>query len=215
MDCTQVEQSLRADVQQLQLSKVCQPATLESLKKLAKRKVPRPTIEHFHLHPWVTEMLQPLYDVHESRVFGKLWRKQAANLRKTGHPDMLSLSDVTTDVWKPAYDEQLCEISNKLSKALISLGEVDVYFGDLINKDKEPVLRDELKRVMNLHFQGDVDEAVLGNRLRQIKDYYQYKQQSSVAGEMLNIRNAFDLKGDFSPMETLSEVVRIRRLLVV
>ena len=98
-------------------------------------------------------MLKPLHQIHESLLFGKLWRKQATRLRKPGQSNTISLSDVATKVWHPAYEEQLKEISDKLTDAVVSLGDVDNYFRDLI--EKESVLKEELRRVMNLEVAVD------------------------------------------------------------
>ncbi|XP_072046321.1 E3 ubiquitin-protein ligase rnf213-alpha-like [Amphiura filiformis] len=202
VDYAQVEQNLHANMNELELCEVCHPATCQSLQMVPRETLPDPDVHFFQHQPYITEMLQPLFEIQDSPVFIKLWRKQAAKLRKVEESEVLSLSDVATKVWHPVHDIQLKEISAKLTNAQITFAYVDMYFKDLIENEAD--LQDELRRLMSL--QGDVDDGIIEGRLGQIKDYFHYKHQSSAAGEMLNIKDAFELTGDFVPIKTLAEV---------
>ena len=118
---------------------------------------------------------------------------------------MLSLEEVATLIWHKVYNDQLQETSTKLTTGTITLGEVDFNFKELI-RSQHNLMRDEVTKLMSLG--EEANQKIVTERLHQIDDYYQYQQLSDLAGEILNVKEAFDLKGDFGVMETLHKVVK-------
>ncbi len=194
---------LHSDVNSRRLDEVCVPITADDL---AAEGIPRqPTIRFFEHSNAVEEMMQPLSGIKESYVFNILWRNQARKEVKTSGHSVLSLEDVAKRVWQPVYNEQLPRKSATLRDATITIREVEQLFGEI--KDPRDVLEDEVRTLLNIT--GGVEQNILDARLQQIEDYFRYRQETNVAAELVNVRDAFSLKGDFKAMETLSRVVNI------
>ncbi|XP_072029083.1 E3 ubiquitin-protein ligase rnf213-alpha-like [Amphiura filiformis] len=205
VDCHQVEQKLRTDVCELQLNKVCMSITMQQLEQHGL--VIQPTITLFsHPRP-VQEVLEQLHMIHECKVFKKLLKSQAAEVRsKKAEPAaVLSILEVATQVFGPVYNNQLIEVITKLSTEAITLGEVDNLFRDIISRPE--ILQSELQMLARMRPKSRLRDAVwVAKKLNKIQEYYQVQHQAQAAGELLKIRDAFVLKGNFKPMETLNNV---------
>ncbi len=118
-------------------------------------------------------------------------------------PAVLGILEVATNVFIPVYNNKLMEVLTKLQRETITLGEVDCFFQDLTSRPN--VLRSELQMLARLR--RDQGEAWVQPRFEKIMAYYRVQHQAQAAGELLKIRDAFALKGDFKPMEDLNSVV--------
>ena len=118
---------------------------------------------------------------------------------------MLSILEVSEKVFGPVYNNQLIEVLAKLRTETITLREVDHLFQDI--RERPQILQTELQMLARLRADQGVGWVPL--RMQQIQDYYQVQHQAQAAGELLKIRTAFELKGNFKPMEILNQVVSL------
>ena len=139
----------------------------------------------------------------------RLLKAQASNVRQRRVPpqtDNLSLVEVFTLVFVPVYTNQLPEIAMKLCTEETTLGDIDNLFRDI--SDKQHIMCTELLNLARLPSPAQAGgEAWVTPRLKQIQDYYSVQNQAQAAGELLKIRDAFELKGNFKPMEILNDIV--------
>ncbi|XP_072042938.1 E3 ubiquitin-protein ligase rnf213-alpha-like [Amphiura filiformis] len=191
VDCTELEQKLHEDKETLDLCQVCKPRSLHNVSQGTENP---PDITYFNHTPDVTEMLQALYKIHDSHIFGRLWREQAEQSQEP-----LSLSEVNAQIWKPVM-KQLQDIKGKLIYGQIVLRDVEDMFKDLrASDDWQELIEEELTKFINL--KGGVDPAVTQERLQQIVAYYEMQQAADLAGVILKLRDAYELKGNFEREE--------------
>ncbi|XP_072028229.1 E3 ubiquitin-protein ligase rnf213-alpha-like [Amphiura filiformis] len=200
VDTSVLQQKLKTKIPELQLNKVCKPITMEQLAQQGRE--PQPEIIFFS-HPMpIQNGLQPLNSIQDCKVFQKLLKKHAARLREGKPNPMLSILEVFTQVFGPVYTNQLPEVLTKLQMETITLGQVDFLFRDI--RDRPQILQNEFQMLARLR--SDQNAVWVAPRLKQIQDYYRVQHQAQAAGELLKIRDAFILNGNFKPMETLNNV---------
>ncbi len=196
-------EKVQSDISSRRLNEVCIPMAAADLAEEGVTQQTSTKIRFFEHSDAVEKMLQPLSDIKESHVFNILWRNQASKEGKIPGHIVLSLEDVAKRVWQPVYSEQLPGKADKLGDGSITLREVEQLFNEI--KDQRDILEEEVRTILNVT--GSMEQNILDTRLQQIEDYYRYQNLSNIAAELVNVRDAFSLEGDFAAMETLSTVV--------
>lgn len=135
-----------------------------------------------------------------SRIFRSTWLEVSEQYHEANPNVMLSLTDVITEIYQPAVII-VEKLAHGVKSNTIPLHEVDRFFH--IYRDHYDVLKDELKVIC------PAAEKVLDERVEQIKDYHTIRTYRQGAITMIKIRDKFRLKGDFSLVEALIQLVSI------
>lgn len=154
-------------------------------------------ITFFGLCPEVEQVLVEVQSNCKSRLFKETWQGTGNTVHAASPGETLSLADVVERVYHPTT-EILKGLSHKVLQNTITLREVDRYFE--IYRNHYDVLKEELKIICG-------DSPVVDERVDQIKDYHIVKVYQSGASLMMQIKQEFNLSGDFSIVEKLLTVV--------
>ena len=171
-------------------------------------------IKFFELPPGIGEVLYPLHEVQQSLTFQELWTKygkraQTQRMNDDAQQKDLSIFKVLESVWKPAY-EAWKQIAVSTLDGSIYLGDVDKYFSDY--KDKEKDLETELFCILKVdrsHSNTNNQlKAIAKKRAEQMQLYQQIHQYASAAETIWEFKEAMGFRGDFKIVEDLRNQVR-------
>eukprot|EP00058_Branchiostoma_floridae_P013669 XP_002599157.1 hypothetical protein BRAFLDRAFT_68766 [Branchiostoma floridae] len=193
--CEELEQKVRRDTSTISLNNLCQAVTGDDIANVSFDLNQPPNITYFGITPEFREMLSHLEGLSKSTIFNKIWEK----MRQT-EPDeeeeampALSVDDVLNQVWKPAYQKWL-ELRQSVKDGNIKLQEVDETFGQFKNKN----LENEMKMLAKNPREGWIKDRVL-----QIQQYHQLNKHLDAADVVKDVKEKYDLKGDFKGVEVL------------
>ena len=204
VDVTAIKRNVPKDVSSCEIGNLCQRNDDNSDE-----------VNSFKLPPGVREVLYPLHEVRESLTFQDLWTKygkraQTARMNDDAQPKDLSIFKVLESVWKPAY-EAWKQIAGSILDGSIYLGDVDKYFSDF--KDKEKDLETELFCILKvdssqLSITNDQLKAIAKKRGKQMQLYQKKQLYTSAAETIWEFKEAMRFSGDFKIVEDLRYQVR-------
>ncbi len=194
-------EKLQTNISNLRLSQLCQ--CVEYTPALALQKaVPPVSVIWFGLEDSVMEMLEPLGKLKDIHLFQKLWKEFGHRaVSELAHNEQLSFEDVAKDIWIPTLRE--CRhLYRELKSGSITFSELDDNFGDCY-RDNES-LGQELKGLAKA--QGDAHQWISAT-LEKIQQYHILDQYREGAEVMLQMKDKFNLSGDFEVLEVLAKSV--------
>ncbi|XP_078611724.1 E3 ubiquitin-protein ligase RNF213-like isoform X2 [Branchiostoma floridae x Branchiostoma japonicum] len=193
--CEELEQKVRRDTSIMALNNLCQPVAGDDITNVSFDLNQPPNITYFGITPEFREMLSHLEGLSKSTVFNKIWEKMRQTEPGEEEEAMpaLSVEDVLNQVWKPAYQKWL-ELRQSVKDGNIKLQEVDETFGEFKNKN----LENEMKMLAKNPREGWIKERVL-----QIQQYHQLNKHLDAADVVKDVKEKYDLKGDFKGVEVL------------
>ena len=198
MNCQRLKERIY-NIDAQPLNELCDPISLGDSRK---KSPPTPKIRFITHSDDVGSMLPLLFKVQESHVFRKTWTRKAVRKRENEPAKVLSLEDVEKSIWRPVYSK-MKRTSSLLVMGSITFNQVQAIFGDINNRPDE--LLKEVQKLMSVHYVPHDDDA--RKRVAQIETLFRYQKLSQVTTEILDVRDAFGLKGDFKPLEELQKCV--------
>ena len=203
VDVTAIKRNVQKDVLFCEIGNLCQHNDDNSDE-----------INFFKLPLGVGEVLYSFHEVQKSLTFRELWtqygnRAQTERMNDDAQQKDLSIFQVLESVWKPAY-EVWKQIAGGTLDGSISLADVDKYFSDF--KDKEKDLERELFCILNFNRSHSVTHARLEEtakeRAEQMQLYQEIHQYTSAAEAIWEFKEAMGFSGDFKIVEDLRYQVR-------
>ena len=198
MDSREYKEILNQDIDGLLLNEICIPQlpTDEPSQNTATTKLKR-----FRLSEAEKAMLSQLNMAKDSMVFNEFWRKRGAELHRSRRIDAetpgppLTLEEVATLVWGPCFQSwtRACE---DLKTGQIKLGEVDRLFRNL--KGDSNHMRNEVVEMARRQ-----DMPWVGERVRQISQYYQISQYRRGAEVIRKAKESLGVVTEFSNLDIL------------
>lgn len=160
----------------------------------------QPVITAFMLSDGINNLLKALEQYSRSTVFIQMWDSigEQACRSKAGH---LSVDDVASSVWIPVKKEweNFCE---RVRTGTVVFKEMKKYFGFF--KDNDDLLRSELFFMLS-----DDDTSWIDERVKQLQQYSLVESCTQGATVIMEVVDAYSLKGDFTAVKKISSVVSI------
>ncbi|CAH1233988.1 RNF213 [Branchiostoma lanceolatum] len=219
IDRSMLQQKVNANVDNLPVNQLCAAVTFDN-KQAAATSVDlkeAPEVIFFNLAPHVKAILDPVGRLDKSILFHAIWKEKAdearSMIRKStdaasdempylpdtteDHQIVLTIDQVVTDVCQPAlfvWEKQREDIET----GEITLEDVDKYFGGIM--DKEQDLHQEIATLSN-----NPKACWVTERTDQIMQYHLLGQYTKKAKHINDVKETYDLQGDFSSVQTLLE----------
>lgn len=155
----------------------------------------------------VLSAAKEMYEFHNSSLILKSWTDRA-NALASGFDCYLSLEEVLSEIWKPSLRE-FCELGTRIGHGCVTFEEVDKTVERCEDKGDGARLKKEVTLMATklVDYPG-LEENWLELRLRQIHEYRQLHHAAESASAILKIKARFDLKGDFSHIDSLTQLVK-------
>ncbi|KAM6905305.1 E3 ubiquitin-protein ligase rnf213-alpha-like [Xenentodon cancila] len=167
-------------------------------------------VTYFNLSKDIKDMAEVLYDFRESYIFRICWEENARNLAAEEMEDDEPVEyqeDITPDViyeniFLPCFDEYK-DICTRLKDGSIALEEVNQLFGAY--KGKYTDLTQELEIMCRVD--KSVEKQWIHRRVEQIEQYHELHLAVASAEVIMIVKETLGLHGDFTVLETLTEVI--------
>lgn len=159
----------------------------------------------------VLKAAKKMHDFQESNLILKSWMDRAnalASINTGSHPLSLSLEEVLSKIWQPSLHD-FYQLGTSIGLGFVTFAEVDKAVEGCGDKGDGA----QLKKEMNLLATKLANYSVLENnwleqRLSQIQEYRQLHRASESASAILKIKDRLNLKGDFSHISSLTQLVK-------
>ncbi|XP_019643756.1 PREDICTED: E3 ubiquitin-protein ligase rnf213-alpha-like [Branchiostoma belcheri] len=217
VDRTSLQGNVDDIVDTLPVSHLCAAVIYDDKQTTANNEdlKEEPKVTFFDLAPHVKAILGPVGRLEKSVLFHAIWMKQAeearARIRKqrAAAPDeslhlpedteehgiVLSIDQVATDVCQPALEAWEAQ-RERIETGEITLEDVDKYFGGIMGSEQD--LQQEIATL------SDQPKACwVQERTDQIRQYHLLGQYMEKATRVNDVRQTYQLTGDFSAVETL------------
>uniref|UniRef100_A0A3B5AGU0 RING-type E3 ubiquitin transferase n=1 Tax=Stegastes partitus TaxID=144197 RepID=A0A3B5AGU0_9TELE len=163
----------------------------------------------------VSKMASEMHKLRDSNLILSSWVKGAASLASPGHPSPapvpVSLAQIYEYIWKPLLAEFL-QLGASIANANITFKEVDRVLSESGDPGDGKLLKKELNLMSKMFSEAgglEAEENWVDLRLGQIQDYRQLHEAAAAASAVLNIAEKMKLSGNFSEIDTLSQLVMI------
>ncbi|KAM4663579.1 E3 ubiquitin-protein ligase RNF213-like [Discoglossus pictus] len=169
-------------------------------------------MSHYKLSPSLMKMAENIHKYKNSYIFKLCWKNEAQKLAddydNVDYEDVsedsedveLSLEGMEEELFHPCFDRYKT-IYEDLKAGTVTFEVVDSFLKDYKNRYTE--LHQELKDMCRL-WPGDRGEWI-GDRIQQIEQYHQLHVAFDSARAIEEMKNCFNLSGDFKTLETLLE----------
>ncbi len=93
----------------------------------------------------------------------------------------------------------------------IALHDIDDMFSELRSREGwQDLIKEELRKLFTVNVKGGIDQGVIQERHRQIVTYYRLLQSAGYARKILELRDAYKLKGNFDMETRISNSVSVK-----
>lgn len=159
----------------------------------------------------VLKMSREMHKLHHSNLILSSWVKRAASLASTKlpapPPAQVSLSQIYENTWSPLVEEFL-QLGGSIAEAYITLEELDRVLVESGDQGDGKLLRNELDLMLEvISAELTPEENWVKLRLAQIQRYRQLHEAAATARAVLRIAEQMKLSGNFSAIDTLSQLV--------
>lgn len=162
-------------------------------------------VTHYNLSPEVREMAKKIDALKDSHVFQILW-EQRAELLSSPEEELddksLQLTDVYEDLYLPCY-KIFTELYYDLKSGKITFAIINDIFKDFIGKYEDLDSDFQVMCLVNPSAQKDW----IPERIQQIREYHSLHLAVNSAKVIQQVKENFELTGDFSVLHTLLNFV--------
>lgn len=156
----------------------------------------------------VLSAAREMHEFHDSNLILKSWMDKANALASGSHCAELSLEKVLSEIWQPSLRD-FCQLGIKIGLGNVTFEEVD----KVVKVCDDKVDGARLKKELNLMAAKLEDHPGLEKnwpelKLKQIQEYRQLHHAADSARALLEIKARLNLKGDFSHIESLTQLVK-------
>jgi hypothetical protein len=196
VDISQLEEELtKANSAILKISDICTPIQLGSYDDLDIN------ITFFSASQEVRDILPLLHRIYGSVIFDKMWKKYAKKIPIQGN---VPIDYIPENVWICAFEKSK-KILQLFIDGTISLDKIDHTFGKF--KQNYEQIKEEIRTLYMAVSGNKVDERLVEERVKQIKEYNLLINSKEAATLVLKIRDKFQLTGDFKMLELIDKEV--------
>ena len=153
----------------------------------------------------VMEMLQPftiIMEEYKTVISQYIW-----NCHVQKHSEVLSLPEIATKVWAPAFTE-IQHLIKKFYKWSITIKEIDVYLKNISSQNLEQAIQ-ALVEGCNLCLDKTIPTAWISNFVVSVKHYRDVCKAQSAARLVLAAKDALMLEGDFEDLRIFNSKVLV------
>lgn len=198
-----------ADIRAVSLSRLVLVQAFDAGGKLQKTGPPQ--VIWYKISINVLKMSCEMHKLHHSNLILSSWVKRAASLASAKLPApppvQVSLSQIYENTWSPLVKEFL-QLGSSIAEANITFEELDQVLLESGDQGDWKLLRNELN-LMSEGISGEFtsEENWVKLRLAQIQEYRQLHEAAATARAVLSIAQRMKLSGNFSAIDTLSQLV--------
>ena len=142
-----------------------------------------------------------------SAIFRRLWKEQSKSIQnerqKERNPGCFSFEEVVDNIWMPVQ-AKFMGMCQQLKNGNITFDRIKRYF--VAYKDNYAKLREEF---MVMSTAAKMDTKWVERRIYQVEQYYCLHQYRSGAEVMVQLKEAFNLEGNFGKLDILLSAVSL------
>lgn len=207
-----LEKQHSADLQTVSLNRLVLVQSFDAEGKLGMTGPPQ--ILWYKTCLDVLKMASEMHKLHHSSLVLSFWVKGAASLASTRHPCPapvpVTLTQICENIWKPLLTE-FCQLGVSIANASITFKQLDQVLVESGDQGDGKLMKKELS-LMSVTFSESgtfkPEENWVELRLGQIQKYRQLHQAAAAASVMLKIAEKMKLSGNFTEINTLSQMVK-------
>lgn len=156
----------------------------------------------------VLKAAKEMHDFQESNLILKSWMDRANALAPGSKRLSLRLEEVLSKIWQPSLRD-FYQLGISIGHGSVTFEEVDKAVEGCGDEGDGAKLKKEMNLMANklAGFPG-LENNWLEPRLSQIQEYRQVHHASESASAILKIKDQFNLKGDFSHISSLTQLVK-------
>lgn len=205
-----LEDQHRADLQAVSLNRlvVVQPCCME---KGDEQQTSPGLVLWYSANQGVLKMAREMHELGDSNLLLRSWvdgSLEVANEDLTRPiPVPMTLTQVCDIIWKPRLSG-FCQLGLRIAMSLATFEEIDQALNASGDQGEGFQMRRELG-LMSGRLQGyqELEQGWVEVRLGQIQEYRQVHQAVASASAVLRIAERMDLRGDFSEIRSLTQLV--------
>ena len=185
---------LNYDLESMPVKKFCEPCVYTPEAAVQDCE---PKLTFFNLDNEAMLMLGKLFGRRLSVVFNNIWNNSLQSLQRKLDNHPITLAQIVSDVWVVSENKWnlLCR---RIFSGEVTFMEIDLHFSRF-DKNHEMIKRELL-------IACDTKETA-DRRLWQIEQYHRLADFSEGAKVMLDLRDGFQLTGNFDVVEDLTNLV--------
>lgn len=206
-----LEEQHNADLKTMCLNKLVLVQSFDAEGKFGKRGPPQVLWCNASLN--VLKMASEMHKLHHSNLILSFWDKGAASLASTRQPCSapvsVTLTQICENIWKPLLTE-FCQLGVSFANADMTFKQLDQVLVESGDQGDGKLMRKELSLMSEtLSESGRLkpEENWVDLRLGQIQEYRQLHEAAAAASAMLRIAEKMKLSGNFTEIDTLSQLV--------
>lgn len=204
-----VEKQHTADLKNTSLNKLVRVQSIDADWKLGKTGPPQ--VIWYNPCLKVLKMAREMYKLHHSTLILSSWVKGAASLvsarQLCSAPISVILTQVCEHIWEPLLTE-FSRLGVSIANADITFKQLDQVLVESGDQGDGKLMKKELSLMSETLSEGfKPEENWVDLRLRQIQEYRQLHEAAAAASAMLRIAEKMKLSGNFTEIDTLSQLV--------
>lgn len=204
-----LEKQHTADLKNTSLNKLVRVQSFDAEGKLGKTGPPQ--VLWYNPSLKVLKMACKMYKLHHSTLILSSWVKGAASLvsarQPCSAPVSVTLTQVCENIWEPLLTE-FSRLGVSIANADITFKQLDQVLMESGDIEDGKLMKKELS-LMSETFSKEFrpEENWVDLRLSQIQEYRQLLEAAAAASAMLRIAAKMKLSGNFTEIDTLSQLV--------
>lgn len=156
----------------------------------------------------VLSAAEEMHKFHDSNLILKSWMDKTNTLTSASHCVELSLEIVLSEIWQPSLRD-FCELGIRIGLGIMTFEELDKVVKGCDDKGDGARLKKEMNLMATrLEEYPGLEKNWLDLRFRQIQEYRQLHHAAESASAILKIKARLNLKGDFSHIDSLTQLVK-------
>lgn len=206
-----LEEQHSADLQTTNLNKLVLVQTFDAGGKVGKTG-PSPVL-WYNASLNVLKMASEMHKLHHSNLILSSWVKGAALLASTRQPCSapvsVTLTQICETIWKPLLTEFM-QLGGSIADANITFKQLDQVLVESDDQGDGKLMKKELtlmSETLSETGRFKSEENWVDLRLSQIQQYRQLHEAAAAASAMLKIAEKMKLSGNFTEIDTLTQMV--------
>ncbi|KAL7869588.1 hypothetical protein AOLI_G00135760 [Acnodon oligacanthus] len=197
----------KIDLQALNLNELL--AVQPCFSKEDLREISTGRVLYYNADLLVLDTARQMHEFKESNLLLSYWVEKAtaeASMNTGSGPVSLNLTQVISKIWQPSVCN-FCELGIRIAQGLATFEEVDKAVDGCGDEGDGTKIKKELHLMATKleSYQG-LEKNWLQLRLFQIQEYRQLHHAAEATSAILRIRDRLGLRGDFSPIYSLTEL---------
>lgn len=205
-----LEEQHSADLHAVSLNKLVLVQAFDAEGKVGKTGPPQVLWYKTSLN--VLKMASEMHKLHHSNLILSFWVKEAASLasarRPCPAPVPITLTQICENIWKPLLAE-FCQLGISIANANITFRQLDQVLVESGDQEDGKIMKKELCLMSETFGEFKPEQNWVELRLGQIQEYRQLHEAAAAAGAVLKIAEKMKLSGNFTEIDTLSQLVII------